>query len=64
MKWEKINLMKKNPAENFTALQVDPITNEYYVIIPEWIVNEKGWYEDTELNVAIVDDDITIKEKE
>ena len=56
--------MKKNPAENFTALQVDPITNEYYVTIPEWIVNEKGWYEDSELNIAIIDDDITIQEKD
>ena len=56
--------MKKNPAENFTALQVDPITNEYYVVVPEWIVSEKGWYEDSELNITIVDDDITIKEKD
>tara|TARA_A100001035_G_C27393757_1_gene325450 strand:- start:252 stop:425 length:174 start_codon:yes stop_codon:yes gene_type:complete len=43
--------MQKNPAENFTTIEVDPVTGEHYVIIPEWICDEKGWYEGTEVNI-------------
>ena len=59
-----IDFMQKNPRENFGTLEVDEYSNNYYITIPEWIVNEKGWYEDSELNIAIIDDDITIKEKD
>ena len=56
--------MKKNPAENFTSLEVDPVSGEYFTIIPEWIVNEQGWYEGTELNFSLEDDIIVLSEKE
>ncbi len=39
--------MQKNFEENFTDIKVNPITDEYYVTIPEWVINELGWYEDT-----------------
>ena len=43
--------MKKNPAENFTTVEIDPVSGEHYVIIPEWICDEKGWYEGVEVNI-------------
>ena len=56
--------MKKNPAENFTSIDIDPVTGEYYTVIPEWILYEQGWYEGTELNFALEDDIIVLTEKE
>ena len=55
--------MKKNSGENFQPLQVDPITGEYYVIIPEWITNELSWYEDTEINLSLDGDEVILSEK-
>ena len=37
--------MQKNPAENFTTIEIDPVTGEHLLTIPEWICDEKGWYE-------------------
>tara|TARA_R100001594_G_scaffold78999_1_gene113639 strand:+ start:69 stop:239 length:171 start_codon:yes stop_codon:yes gene_type:complete len=56
--------MKKNPAENFTSIEIDPITGEYKTVIPEWIINEYGWYEGTDLNFRIDEGDIFLEEKE
>tara|TARA_B100001778_G_scaffold215464_1_gene178485 strand:- start:342 stop:515 length:174 start_codon:yes stop_codon:yes gene_type:complete len=56
--------MKKNPAENFTTIEVDPVTGNFYTIIPEWMVNEKGWYEGTEINLKMEDDEIFITERD
>ena len=53
--------MKKNPAENFTTVEIDPVTGEHYVIIPEWILDENGWYEGTEVNVEVENDCIIIR---
>ena len=60
----EINYMKKNSGENFRPLEVDPISGEYYVIIPEWIVNELSWYEDTEIQFTIDGKEIILTEKE
>jgi hypothetical protein len=54
--------MKKNSGENFQPLQVDPITGNYYVVIPEWIANELSWYEDTEINFAVEGDEVILSE--
>ncbi len=54
--------MKKNSEHNFTTIQVDPISGEYYMVIPEWIVNDQGWYEDTELDFHVDGDEIFITE--
>lgn len=56
--------MKKNSGENFQALQVDPISGEYYLIIPEWAVNELSWYEDTEIEINVEGSDLILTEKE
>ena len=54
--------MQKNPGENFTTVEVDPITGEYYVTIPEWILSEYGWYEGTVVNMEVDGNCIIITE--
>jgi hypothetical protein len=56
--------MKKNSDKNFEVLQVDPISGEYYIVIPEWIVNELSWYEDSEINLSLEGTDLVLNEKE
>jgi hypothetical protein len=56
--------MKKNSGENFQPLQVDPISGEYYIVIPEWAVNELSWYEDTEIEINVEGSDLILTEKE
>jgi hypothetical protein len=55
--------MKKNSGEIFESIQVDPITGDYYVIIPESIANELSWYEDTEISFKIEGDDVILTER-
>ena len=54
--------MKKNPAENFSTVEVDPVTGEYFVRLPEWVISEYGWYEGTEVNMEVDGDCIVITE--
>ena len=56
--------MKKNSGKNFQPLQVDPITGEYYIIIPEWMANDLSWYEDTEINLILDGSEIILSEKD
>jgi len=49
----EIPCMQKNRAENFTTVEVDPVTGEHYLTIPEWICDEKGWFEGTEVNIEV-----------
>lgn len=56
--------MKKNSGDNIQSLQVDPITGEYYVIIPEWIANELSWYEDTEIHFNLEGNEVVLSEYE
>jgi hypothetical protein len=56
--------MKKNSPENFRPLQVDPISGDYYIVIPEWIVNDLEWYEDTEINFSVDGNEIILSERE
>ena len=58
----KSTYMKKNPDEIFTSIEIDPVTGEYFTIIPEWIINEQGWYEETELQFNIDSDEVIITE--
>lgn len=55
--------MKKDFEDNTEAINIDPITGNYYVIIPEWIANELSWYEDTEIKFAVEGDEIILTEK-
>jgi len=54
--------MQKNPGENFTTVEVDPVTGEYYVTLPEWVMSEFGWYEGTEVNMEVDGESIMITE--
>ena len=56
--------MKKNSGEIFQHLQVDPITGEYFLVIPETIVNELSWYEDTEISFKIEGTDVVLTERD
>ena len=56
--------MQKNFQENFGSIEVDDYTNDYYVRIPEWMINEFNWYEGTEINIRVDGDDIIINERE
>ena len=57
--------MQKNPAENFSPIEVDPITGNFMIDLPEWMVNDMGWYEGTVLQLELSDEDeIILKEKE
>ena len=54
--------MRKNPDELKTTIEIDPVSGEYYTIIPEWIMNDQEWYEGTELQFNIDADDIILSE--
>jgi len=54
--------MQKNPEENFTTVEVDTVTGEYYIKLPEWVLNDFGWYEGTQVNMEIEGDCIVISE--
>ena len=56
--------MQKNSGGQITSIQVDVTTGEYCAIIPEWIINEMDWYEDTKLNWKIDDNDVVITESD
>ena len=56
--------MKKNSGEIFESVQVDPISGDYYVIIPESVANELSWYEDTEISFKIEGNDVILTERE
>ncbi len=56
--------MKKNSGKIFESIQVDSSTNHYYIEIPEWVVNDFGWYEDTEVQLSIDSNEIIITERE
>ena len=54
--------MKKNPGENFTTVEVDPVTGEYVLQVPEWVISEFGWYEGTQINMEVDGGSIVISE--
>ena len=56
--------MQKNPQKNFTTIEIDQVTGEHYVIIPEWILDEKGLYEGTEVNIEVDNNCILITDVE
>ena len=60
-KWKIMILMKKY-EDSKVPITIDPVTNEYKIIVPEWVVNEFDWYEDTELVWHVDDTGIHIQE--
>jgi hypothetical protein len=55
--------MRKNSGEIFESIQVDPISGDYYVIIPESVANELSWYEDTEISFKVEGNDVILTER-
>jgi hypothetical protein len=55
--------MQKKFGEIFESLQVDPITGQYYLTIPESVINELSWYEDTEISFKIEGDEVVLSER-
>ena len=53
--------MQKNSEENFKTIEIDPVTGEHYIVIPEWICDENGWYEGVEVNIEVDKDFIIIR---
>ena len=60
---KEIPSMQKNPGENFSTVEVDPVTGEYVIKVPEWIISEFGWYEGTEINMEVDGDAIVVTEQ-
>tara|TARA_Y100001938_G_C7913830_1_gene340934 strand:- start:454 stop:627 length:174 start_codon:yes stop_codon:yes gene_type:complete len=56
--------MKKNPAEILTTIETDPVTGEYFTIIPEWIMNEMNWYEGNSIKFDSDGDEVIITNKD
>jgi len=56
--------MQKNSGGQITSIEISNISGEYCAIIPEWIINEMGWYEDTKLNWKIDDSNVIITEED
>ena len=54
--------MRKNSAEDKRPIEVDTVSGEYYVRIPEWVVNDQGWFEDTEVGFKTDGDELIITE--
>ena len=38
--------MKKNLDNIFSTVEIDPVTDQYHITIPEEIIHEFHWYED------------------
>ena len=56
--------MKKNSEEIFESIQVDPNTGQYFLVIPEQIMNELSWYEDTEVKFLFDGKDVILSEND
>ena len=54
--------MEKNREKNFSTVEVDSVTGEYVMRVPEWIVSEFGWYEGTEINMEVDGESVIITE--
>jgi hypothetical protein len=54
--------MKKNSKEIFESLQIDPITGQYFITIPEQIINELSWYEDSLIKISLEGSDLVLTE--
>ena len=56
--------MKHDSASQIQPITTDPLTGEYKLTIPEWMINEYGWYEGMNLEWFIDIDGIHILEEE
>lgn len=56
--------MRKKSGEEKRPVEVDPITGEYSIKIPEWMINELSWYEDTDITFTLEGSELILSEKE
>ena len=56
--------MEKNSGGQITTIEISNISGEYCAIIPEWIINALGLYEDKILSWKIDDDNVLITEED
>jgi hypothetical protein len=54
--------MKKNSGDIFASIEVDPISGDYYITIPEQIMNDLEWYEDTKIKFSIEGNEVILSE--
>tara|TARA_A100000164_G_scaffold173845_1_gene154374 strand:+ start:245 stop:418 length:174 start_codon:yes stop_codon:yes gene_type:complete len=54
--------MQKNIPDQKRPIEVDTVTGEYLIRIPEWAVNDQGWYEDTEVTFKTDGNELIITE--
>jgi hypothetical protein len=54
--------MKKNSEDIFASIEIDPISGEYFITIPEQIMNELEWYEDTKIKFTIDGKEVILSE--
>lgn len=54
--------MRKNSGVEKRLVEVDPISGEYSIKIPEWMVNELSWYEDTEIIFVLESNELILSE--
>jgi len=55
--------MQKNSEKIFSEIEVDPVTGDYYVTIPEIILNEMQWYEGSKIRWLVDGDEIILTEE-
>jgi len=57
-----IHQMKKNRGDIFESIEVDPISGDYYITIPEQIMNDLEWYEDTKIKFSVEGSEVVLSE--
>jgi hypothetical protein len=54
--------MKKNRGDIFESIEIDPISGDYYITIPEQIMNDLEWYEDTKIKFSVEGSEVILSE--
>jgi len=54
--------MKKNSGDIFESIEVDPISGQYFIHIPEQIMNDLEWYEDTRIKFSVEGGEVILTE--
>jgi hypothetical protein len=56
--------MKKNSGDIFSPIEIDPISGQYFITIPEQIMNDLEWYEDTKIKFTIDGEEVILSEED
>ena len=54
--------MKKNSGDIFAPIEIDPISGQYFITIPEQIMNDLEWYEDTKIKFTLDGNEVILSE--